>query len=96
MWTASRARTAPERFWPHAGSTSPRDTRGIAPDAQTVQGLGNRKNEIVLRRIRRDGVQAYPGSVAYARAVRDAEKNGPEGSASSPPRRIWNEVVAHR
>jgi HAD superfamily hydrolase (TIGR01509 family) len=27
---------------------------------------------MVLRRIRRDGVQAYPGSVAYVRAVRDA------------------------
>ena len=45
---------------------------GDRPDAQTVQGLGNRKNEIVLRRIHHDGVQAYPGSVAYARAVRDA------------------------
>ena len=42
------------------------------PDADTVQGLGARKNEIVLRMIRRDGVQAYDGSVRYVRAVRDA------------------------
>jgi beta-phosphoglucomutase family hydrolase len=42
------------------------------PDAQTVHGLGNRKNEIVLRRIREDGVEAYQGSVRYVRAVRDA------------------------
>ena len=42
------------------------------PDAQTVNGLGNRKNVIVLRRIREDGVEAYPGSVRYVRAVRDA------------------------
>jgi beta-phosphoglucomutase family hydrolase len=42
------------------------------PDAQTVRGLGNRKNEIVLRRIREDGVEAYQGSVRYVRAVRDA------------------------
>ena len=42
------------------------------PDAQTVHGLGNRKNEILLRRIREDGVEAYQGSVRYVRAVRDA------------------------
>ncbi len=42
------------------------------PDAETIHGLGNRKNEIVLRRIRTDGVQAYPGSVRYVRAARDA------------------------
>ena len=42
------------------------------PDAETVHGLGNRKNEILLRRIRQDGVQAYEGSVRYLRAARDA------------------------
>lgn len=42
------------------------------PDAETVHGLGSRKNEIVLRRIRRDGVDSYEGSVRYVRAVRDA------------------------
>ena len=42
------------------------------PDAETVQGLGNRKNEIVLRRIHDDGVTPYPGSVRYVHAARDA------------------------
>jgi beta-phosphoglucomutase family hydrolase len=42
------------------------------PDADTVYSLGQRKNEIVLRRIHSDGVDAYPGSVAYVKAVRDA------------------------
>ena len=42
------------------------------PDAETVEGLSNRKNEILLRRIDEDGVEAYPGSVRYVRAVRDA------------------------
>jgi HAD superfamily hydrolase (TIGR01509 family) len=42
------------------------------PDAQTVYGLGNRKNEIVLKKIHDDGVEAYPGSVTYVKAVRDA------------------------
>jgi len=43
-----------------------------APDAGTVHGLGNHKNEIVLRMIREDGVQPYEGSVRYVHAVRDA------------------------
>jgi beta-phosphoglucomutase family hydrolase len=42
------------------------------PDAETVHGLGNRKNQIVLERIHTDGVEVYEGSVRYVRAVRDA------------------------
>jgi beta-phosphoglucomutase family hydrolase len=42
------------------------------PSAETVRGLGNRKNEIVLRMIRQDGVEAYEGSVRYLEAARDA------------------------
>ena len=42
------------------------------PDAETVHGLSNRKNQIVLERIHTDGVEAYEGSVRYVRAVRDA------------------------
>jgi beta-phosphoglucomutase family hydrolase len=42
------------------------------PDAETIHGLSNRKNQIVLERIRTDGVEAYEGSVRYVRAVRDA------------------------
>jgi beta-phosphoglucomutase family hydrolase len=42
------------------------------PDAETVQGLGNRKNEIVLKLIHEQGVQPYEGSVRYVNAVRAA------------------------
>jgi beta-phosphoglucomutase family hydrolase len=42
------------------------------PTAGTVNGLGNRKNELVLRRIHEDGVQTYEGSVRYLKAARDA------------------------
>jgi len=42
------------------------------PDAETIHGLGNRKNVLVLRKIREDGVEAYPGSVGYVRAVKAA------------------------
>ena len=43
-----------------------------APDRETISGLGNRKNEIVLRLIREDGVDPYPGSVRYLQAAVDA------------------------
>jgi beta-phosphoglucomutase family hydrolase len=39
------------------------------PTADTVNGVGNRKNEIVLRRIHTDGVQVYEGSVEYLKAA---------------------------
>jgi len=42
------------------------------PDAETVDGLGNRKNELVLKLIHDQGVQPYEGSVRYARAAREA------------------------
>jgi beta-phosphoglucomutase family hydrolase len=42
------------------------------PSAATVCGLGNRKNEIVLRMIHEEGVQAYPGSRRYLEAAREA------------------------
>jgi beta-phosphoglucomutase family hydrolase len=38
----------------------------------TVWGLSNRKNELILTVLARDGVQAYEGSVRYVKAVREA------------------------
>lgn len=49
----------------------PQGTPGDPPDAETIDGLGNRKNEIVLKMIHEDGVQPYEGSVRYAQAARD-------------------------
>jgi beta-phosphoglucomutase-like phosphatase (HAD superfamily) len=42
------------------------------PDARTIDGLGNRKNDLVVHLIERDGVEAYEGSVRYVEAARDA------------------------
>jgi beta-phosphoglucomutase family hydrolase len=42
------------------------------PDAETVHALSERKNELVLKRIKEDGVQTYPGSVRFLHAVRAA------------------------
>ena len=42
------------------------------PEDETVAGLGNRKNELVLRRIRESGVEPYEGSVRYLQRAADA------------------------
>lgn len=42
------------------------------PGAHTVYGLSNRKNELVLVVLKRDGVEVYPGSRRYIDAVRAA------------------------
>ncbi|MYR86712.1 beta-phosphoglucomutase family hydrolase [Streptomyces sp. SID685] len=52
----------------HLPEGSPQDP----PDAETVQALGARKNELVLRRIREDGVEPYEGSVRFLHEVRAA------------------------
>src|SRR5690242_1451527 len=42
------------------------------PDASTVNGVGNRKNELLLRKIHDDGVVVYEGSRRYLEAARSA------------------------
>jgi len=42
------------------------------PGEHTVWGLSNRKNELVLEVLKRDGVEVYPGSRRYIDAVRAA------------------------
>jgi beta-phosphoglucomutase family hydrolase len=38
----------------------------------TVHGLGNRKNDLVLELIQKDGVEPYPGSLKYVKAAQEA------------------------
>jgi beta-phosphoglucomutase family hydrolase len=54
------------------GIELPAGTPDDSPDRETVAGLGNRKNEIVLRIIRERGVEPYEGSVRYVKAAREA------------------------
>ena len=54
------------------GIELPEGGSGAPPGAETVRGLGNRKNELVLRLIREGGVEVYEGSVRYLEAARDA------------------------
>jgi beta-phosphoglucomutase family hydrolase len=59
-------------FLASRGIALPEGDPGDPPSAETIAGLGNRKNELVLALIRRDGVEAYDGSVRYVHAVREA------------------------
>jgi beta-phosphoglucomutase family hydrolase/RpiB/LacA/LacB family sugar-phosphate isomerase len=43
------------------------------PTAATVRGLGNRKNQLVNDVIASSGVDAYPGSIAFIKHVRELE-----------------------
>jgi beta-phosphoglucomutase family hydrolase len=50
----------------------PEGSEDDPPNAETVHGLGNRKNELVLGIMKSDGVEPYEGSVRYLHAARDA------------------------
>jgi beta-phosphoglucomutase family hydrolase len=56
-------------FLASRGIELPEGSPDDPPSADTVNGVGNRKNVILLRRIHTDGVQVYEGSVAYLRAA---------------------------
>jgi beta-phosphoglucomutase family hydrolase len=57
-------------FLQSRGIELPEGDSSDPPTAETVRGLGNRKNELVLELIRRQGVEAYEGSVRYVHAAR--------------------------
>ncbi|ASN22814.1 beta-phosphoglucomutase family hydrolase [Streptomyces pluripotens] len=59
-------------FLASRGVHLPEGVPGDPPEAETVNGLGTRKNDLVLRRIREDGVEPYEGSVAFVHAARKA------------------------
>ena len=50
----------------------PQGTPQDPPSAQTVDGLGNRKNNLVLKLIKEHGVDPYEGSVRYVHAAIEA------------------------
>ncbi|MFB8774560.1 beta-phosphoglucomutase family hydrolase [Streptomyces broussonetiae] len=57
-------------FLASRGIHLPEGTPHDPPDAATVHGLGNRKNELLLTRIRTQGVEPYDGTLRYIDAVR--------------------------
>jgi beta-phosphoglucomutase family hydrolase len=59
-------------FLASRGIELPEGEHDDPPGGETISGLGNRKNELVLRLIHERGVEPYPGSVRYLEAARDA------------------------
>src|SRR3954470_6476257 len=58
------------------------------PSAETVAGLGNRKNEIVQRIIETHGVEPYEGSVRFVEAARCAGARCAVVSSSANAREV--------
>ena len=75
-------------FLASRGIELPEGKPGDPPSAETVYGLGNRKNELVLAMLKRDGVQVYEGSIRYVRAVRAAGLHRAVVSASANCREV--------
>ncbi|WP_017934120.1 HAD family hydrolase [Nocardioides sp. Iso805N] len=58
-------------FLASRGITLPEGSSDDPPTAETVRGLGNRKNDAFNAVLERDGVEAYPGSVAFLDHLRE-------------------------
>ncbi|MGX2998777.1 HAD family hydrolase [Streptomyces sp. JNUCC 64] len=82
---ASRGITLPER--------AP-DATADPPGTLTAQGLGDRKNELLLARIADGGVEAYPGSLRYLGTVRAAGLRTAVVSSSTNCRDVLRAVGA--
>ena len=67
---------------------------GDPPSAETVAGLGNRKNELVLKVMAEQGVEAYPGSVKYVDAARVPAREGGQRVGARVDRRTRPEGPA--
>lgn len=59
-------------FLASRGITLPEGSPDDGPDQETVNGIGNRKNILVLQKIKEGAVQVYEGSVEYLKAAEAA------------------------
>ncbi|WP_147915524.1 beta-phosphoglucomutase family hydrolase [Ruania zhangjianzhongii] len=59
-------------FLQSRGISRPEGTPQDPPEADTICGIGNRKNADVQRILAEDGVETFPGTVRYLAAVREA------------------------
>ncbi|MFS2293630.1 MAG: beta-phosphoglucomutase family hydrolase [Actinomadura sp.] len=57
-------------FLESRGIVLPEGSPDDPPESETVRGLGNRKNELVLKFIEEKGVETFDGSIDYVRAAR--------------------------
>jgi beta-phosphoglucomutase family hydrolase len=70
------------------GIELPQGGPGDPPSAETVDGLGNRKNELVLRMIHDQGVEPYEGSVRFVKAINSAGLRSAVVSSSTNARDV--------
>jgi len=75
-------------FLASRGIELPHGSPDDPPGADTVSGLGNRKNDLVLALIRSRGVETYPGAMQYVSAARDAGLHRAVVSASKNTREV--------
>jgi beta-phosphoglucomutase-like phosphatase (HAD superfamily) len=68
-------------FLKSRGIELPEGSSDDAPDAETINGIGNRKNDLVLEIIKRDGVEVYDDRSPTSRRRRRPGSSAP----SSPP-----------
>ncbi|MFD8537017.1 beta-phosphoglucomutase family hydrolase [Streptomyces rubrogriseus] len=83
-------------FLASRGVELPEGTPDDPPDALTVNGVGNRKNELLLEKIRTDGVEPYEGTLRYIDAVRAAGLATAIVSSSANTRDVLRSIDAER
>ena len=59
-------------FLQSRGISLPEGSPDDKPGTPTIQGLSNEKNNLVVEKIRTDGVKVYDGTIRYIKAVRAA------------------------
>jgi beta-phosphoglucomutase family hydrolase len=59
-------------FLASRGISLPEGAADDPPDAETINGVGNRKNELLLAKVHHDGVKVYEGSRRYLQAAQAA------------------------
>jgi beta-phosphoglucomutase family hydrolase len=75
-------------FLASRGITLPDGEPGDPGEAETVHGLGTRKNQLLLQQLRAGGVEPYEDAVTYLRAVTEAGLRRAVVSASANCREV--------
>jgi beta-phosphoglucomutase family hydrolase len=68
------------------------EARGIEHDDELVRELGDRKNDLVLRLIREQGVEVYDGSIRFVKEARDDGLRRAVVSSSANTREVLSSV----
>ncbi|MFJ4501149.1 beta-phosphoglucomutase family hydrolase [Streptomyces sp. NPDC088864] len=83
-------------FLASRGIELPEGTPDDPPETRSVNGVGNRKNELLLEKIRTEGVEPYPGTLRYIDAVRAAGLATAIVSSSANTRDVLHSISAEQ